>query len=283
MSDKVLPSVSNETSFIAVVIWFDPEPFIPENILSYAHNVDYVIVVDNSARYNKAMLPDSKNMIYIPMGYNAGIAAALNHGVSKAAELGADWVLTMDQDSSFAGNEFERLKATALDLQNDKSVAAIGPITDPKKDEDFRLEEINEIITSGSLNRLSSLQDVGGFNNELFIDCVDFDFCFRLREAGYRIFMDKSSKLDHRRGSPTIVSWRGRDFTVYNYTSTRYYYQVRNNLYLGYRFPEYRKVARRKIRRMLRNVLLFESNKLLNLTAIGHGALHFFLGRYGSR
>lgn len=256
---------------------------MPENILSYAHNVDHVIVVDNSSRDNSAMLPYPKNTIYLPMGCNVGIAKALNHGVSKAAELGADWVLTMDQDSSFAFNEFERLKVTALALQNDKSVAAIGAITDPKKDKDYRLEEVNEIITSGSLNRLSNVQDIGGFNNDFFIDCVDFDFCFRLREAGYRIFVDRGTKLDHRRGTPAIVNWRGRDYTIYNYTSTRYYYQVRNNLYLGYRFPEYRKSSRKKIRRIIRNVILFESNKVSKLTAMVKGGLHFVLGRYGPR
>lgn len=279
----MLQSSDKEISFIAVVIWYEPEPFMQENILSYAYNVDYVIVVDNSVNDNMAMLTHLQNVVYMPMWYNMGIATALNYGVAKAADLGADWILTMDQDSRFAVNEFEHLKATALALQKDKAVAAIGAITDPKIEKSFECEEVKEIITSGSLNRLSHFQAVGGFDETLFIDCVDFDFCFRLREAGYRIFMDKGSKLDHRRGTPTVVTWCGRDHTIYNYTGTRYYYQVRNNLYIGYRFPEYRKSSRKKIRRILRNVLLFEDNKFRNLTAIVQGAMHFLLGKYGSR
>jgi rhamnosyltransferase len=279
----MLQPAANDTPIIAVVIWYEPEPFMQRNILSYAYNVDYVVVVDNSVDDNMAMLPCLNNVIYIPLKYNAGIASALNYGISKAAELGAVWVLMMDQDSRFEVNEFERLKVTALALQHDKQVAVIGPITDPKKNKDYKLKEVNEIITSGSLSRLSNLQNLGGFDNKLFIDCVDFDFCFRLRESGYKIIMDKSSRLDHRRGTPTTVTWRGRDKTIFNYSSTRYYYQVRNNLYLGYRFPEYRKSSRKKIRRIIRNALLFEKHKYHNLMAIGQGVLHFLFGRYGPR
>jgi len=279
----MVKSADKTTSFIAVVIWYDPDPFMPENILSYANNVDHVIVLDNSVNNNADMLPCLKNIIYVPLGHNFGIATALNHGASKAAELGADWVLTMDQDSSFTFNEFERLKATVKALQHDENIAAIGPITDSLKDKDYELKEVGEIITSGSLNRLSHLQCVGGYNNDLFIDCVDFELSFRLRKAGYKIFMDSGVKLDHRRGTPAIVSWRGRDHTIYNYTSTRYYYQVRNNLYIGSRFPEYRRSSRKKILKNLRNVLLFEANKVSKLTAMAQGALHFILGRYGPR
>lgn len=274
---------AQEPSIVAVVIWYHPEISFLENIISYSSNVDDVIIVDNSENDNMLMLKDLPEVHYISLHHNAGIAAALNRGVAAAAALGADWVLTMDQDSRFAINDIEFLVASAWDMQDDTEVAVVGAITDPKLEKTFEYNEVSSVITSGSLNRLSSIQAVGGFDEKLFIDCVDFDFCFRLRRSGYKIIMDKSCKLDHRRGTPTIFTWRGRTWKTYNYSSIRYYYQVRNNLYLGRRFPDYRKESKRKVHRILRNVLFFETNKLSKLSAIVQGIVHFFVRRSGPR
>ena len=44
--------------------------------------------------------------------------------------------------------------------------------------------EVDKCITSASLVPVSAWNDVGGFNEELFIDFVDHDFCAKLKEHG---------------------------------------------------------------------------------------------------
>ena len=60
--------------------------------------------------------------------------------------------------------------------------------------------EVDKCITSASLVPVSAWNDVGGFNEELFIDFVDHDFCAKLKEHGYRILQIGSVKLSHELG-----------------------------------------------------------------------------------
>ena len=75
-----------------------------KNIGTYSPFVAKTIVVDNSADDNSHILTEVAGVEYIPLMANLGIATALNIGYKRAADLGAAWVLTMDQDSWFDGN-----------------------------------------------------------------------------------------------------------------------------------------------------------------------------------
>ncbi len=59
---------------------------------------------------------------YISLGKNRGIATAMNIGYRRAAELGASWVLTMDQDSSFSDEDIKNY------LTASRSVCPTTPI-----------------------------------------------------------------------------------------------------------------------------------------------------------
>lgn len=189
----------------------------------------------------------------------------------------------MDQDSAFDAPDIAALTDLARQKHDDARIAVLGSsqLAQPEGTPPFK--DSRTVITSGSLNRLSALKAVGGFNEALFIDCVDFDLCYRLGEAGYRTVQCNHIRLQHRQGHQEIRHFRGQRDVTFNYSPTRYYYQVRNNLYMARRFPGYRRQARRKIRRILRNVLLFETNKPRKLAAILQGMLHVMIGRDGPR
>lgn len=50
---------------------------------------------------------------------------------------------------------------------------------------------------------MEAYKKIKGFNNELFIDTVDTDFCYRLLLNGYRIIQLKNIYLDHQLGNIT--------------------------------------------------------------------------------
>jgi len=60
--------------------------------------------MDNSTNYNQELIDKIKanpKCVYLSMNGNLGLAGALNKGCHMAYEKGFDYILTMDQDSSF--------------------------------------------------------------------------------------------------------------------------------------------------------------------------------------
>ena len=94
--------MSEKKSIAGVVVLFDPEENVVENINSYLDQIDLLFIVDNSKNFNETIADYYKNnskVEYVYNGENLGIAAALNVGVKKAVGEGFKYLLTMDQDS----------------------------------------------------------------------------------------------------------------------------------------------------------------------------------------
>ena len=86
---------------VGVVVWYHPAEKEVEALSLYMNDVERVVVVDNSETDNSVLCEQLPNVQYISLGENKGIAAALNVGCNEAMKKGAEWVLTMDQDSQW--------------------------------------------------------------------------------------------------------------------------------------------------------------------------------------
>lgn len=167
---------------------------------------------------------------------NLGIATALNQLCRQAYEQGCQWLLTLDQDSvpdPSTMHEFARYTHLA-------DVAIICPrIEDRNMGRQYArssqgTEYVTRCITSGNLVRLEAWQHVGGYSDELFIDGVDFDFCLKLHEHGWRILRTNSVALLHEIGRGRQIPLPGgRQLSILNHSPQRLYYIVRNYLYIG--------------------------------------------------
>jgi len=95
-----------QNNLFGIVIWYYPTLENMDNINSYIDNVHKLIIIDNSDVDNSALLSGFNNskILYIANKENRGMAAALNQGCRIGINSGAEWVLTMDQDSSFLLN-----------------------------------------------------------------------------------------------------------------------------------------------------------------------------------
>ena len=92
------------------VVLYNPLENVKDNILSYLDLLDKLYVVDNSVNQdNQYLLPSSNKIVYINNKDNLGIAKALNIAFERAIKDGYTWVLTMDQDSKFLDDNFEKL------------------------------------------------------------------------------------------------------------------------------------------------------------------------------
>ena len=71
---------------------------------------------------------------------------------------------------------------------------------------------------------------MNGFWEKLFIDRVDDDFCFALRDNGWKILQTYKVKLEHEIGKPIQHSILGRTYYTDSYPDFRYYYIARNTI-----------------------------------------------------
>ena len=198
---------------------------------------------------------------------NAGIARSLNDGLAFAVEHGADWLLTVDQDTTLPAGYVDALLAVvnAHHERGHRRIGVIGAETigDAAGDLHYPTREVDGLLTTqevfqtGALWSVEALQLVGGFDEHFGIDAVDAAACLRLREAGFAVALAPRVRLEHRYGSGKKVRVLGRDVFATNHSPARRETMVRNRLRLFPRELRQSPVhALRTMRRLGMNVLM---------------------------
>jgi rhamnosyltransferase len=233
---------------IAVVPTFHPDEGAVTRLRLLASQVDRVIVVDDgSGPAADAVLARVRSMgaVVHRLDHNSGIATALNAGVRMALDDGADFVLNLDQDTElppryveialaqFArANPVTRLGIVCVDAVN--GAPALPTWISP---EGFGL--VPEAIQTGFVISRECLEVAGLFDERLVIDCVDTEYCLRVRDYGFRIAVAKGTDIRHAIGRraelrPFGIPMRhrkSRAIATYQYHSPfRRYYIARNNI-----------------------------------------------------
>lgn len=271
---------------IAVVTWFNPSSIHADNIRTFSKQVDRVIVVDDSAISHAHLLEGQSDVVYVPRLRNQGIAAALNVGYERAEALGADWVLTMDQDSSWEPDILNRYIDVVSAHSGDNSVAVFGPDFNGSGAEagytnEIELNDVSSLISSGSIVSLEAFDRTGGYNEDLFIDQVDHEFCCRLRAMGYRVVFVGGVSMRHRVGAPTTKKILGVTLTAGGHDAARKYYITRNTLFMRSAHRNPQTPYLRKILYMAIGVALLEDDKLNKLFHMLKGLAHHLRGVKG--
>jgi rhamnosyltransferase len=269
-----------------LVIWHEPTIDNIENTRRLALFFKKLYVIDNSNKpINVQENLPIESVIYTWMGCNLGIAAALNYGCKLLIEDGFEYALTLDQDSIIEKSSIDTHAREALTKLLDPRFAIVGMRTTKAEflsDPDFI--EVASVITSGNILRLSAWSAINGFNEKLFIDQVDHEFCYRLRKHGYQVLMNTSVELNHQVGNPISKEIFGFHITTTNHHWVRRYYQIRNSLYLRQNFPEESKsltLFLRDIRDMCLGILILEDHRYLKLKAMLLGAIDYYFDKFG--
>lgn len=289
-------------SCCAIIVTFYPGADITKNIAALRDQVDKIIIVDNASGdgYKELWerLTQQFDVSIIYNQENLGIAAALNLGLKKAKNDGYQWAATFDQDSQATPDMIETmLQAYELYPKNEK-VVSLSPRYKDKNTgvirgnqlfssmtETLPYVEAQTVMTSGNLLKLSVLDLVGYFNEGLFIDCVDYEYCLRCITQGYKILEVKDAVLVHGVGFPVQHKLLWRTVTANNHSTLRRYYVARNTVYI------YKKFAFKQPIWVIKNacvfvkmiviVVLFEANRKKKLSAIFRGLIDGLFGRLG--
>lgn len=274
----------------AGIVLFNPNiKRLSENINAVIVQCNHLYLVDNGSSnveevFNLLKEYDQSKISLICNKINLGIATALNQFTIAAMKDGYEWILTLDQDSVSPSNiikEFEKY----ITYQNIGMLCPV--INDRNKGEEIKIKEsyseINECITSGSLLNIEAWNNIGGFDENMFIDGVDFDICYRLRQSGYKILCIQSVILLHELGRieyHRFLFWR---VLVKNHSAFRKYYIARNIIYTAKKRRSTLLVVKGLLQeiKMLGIVALYEEDKLNKSKSICRGINDGFKGKVG--
>ena len=273
---------------VAVVVLYNPNRLVIKNILTYHSFLENIVVVDNSETSNEEILNDLKKMLKIHLivnQENKGIATALNQGIQKAILLGGEWILTMDQDSYFEGDMLKNYFKLFDDLNDKVKIAALGPNYE-KENSLEQIIKVENLITSGTLLNADVFKKIKGYDEKLFIDEVDNDYCYRAQLEGYDLYQCNNIFMNHALGNKKqITSIFGSKKTRILHSPIRLYYIVRNSLYMSEKYKNVFPIAIKKTNRdvivRIKNNLLYGSEKWSTIKFLLLGILHFKKRRFG--
>lgn len=254
--------------FGAIVVLYNPYEKEYQNILSYGSLVDHLLILDNSENnhheeVNRVTKQLDVSSEYIQFKKNIGLSKALNYGIKKIRHKKCDWVLIMDADSSLNSNIID-IYTEYINNNSVNKVALLAPvhITDRKKVDFFNgSHEIEWSMTSGCLFNLEIFSDLGGFNESLFIDGLDIDYCYHAREKGYKIIQCGMAKLNHVPAETQNISFMGIEILRYGKASSfRYYLQAESIIWNLFRYGKKKELVR-YLSKWFKVIFLFESKK----------------------
>lgn len=228
-----------ESKIFAVIVIYKPSKDILNNALntSKALRSNLIAIINEDTGKESRFLKDH-NISFISNKTNIGIAAALNQGIKHILDNRlSKLIILLDQDSVVSENILDKLLSTWNSSKNNHKIACIVPqIADIKKINPINAtvvqtdKTVNLAITSGMLIPAEAFDSIGLMDESLFIDSVDYEWCFRANYLGYKIIQSQKAVLEHGVGD-NIVNFFGIKKPIHK-NPIRHYYIVRNSLIL---------------------------------------------------
>jgi GT2 family glycosyltransferase len=173
------------------------------------------------------------------LGHNVGVAAGRN----IAARLGsAPVIVALDNDAIFSDEHM--LARAVLRLQNAPELGAVGfrILNFFTGGDDFTSWDyptamrahtqdefwVTRFVGAGHAIRRRAFDAACGYDDRLFFGGEERDLCYRIINVGYRIRYVPTISVRHKIAAEGRVRW----------DAGRYYYAVRNTLYIEFKFGE---------------------------------------------
>lgn len=280
-------------SLAGVIILYSPSVEVLDNVLSFIDHLVKLYVIDNSDTKDQILFDSLKQLSpkceLVINAENYGIAAALNQAVEFAIRDGFEWLLTMDQDSNFENdsyfNAFQR-------YEEKNGIALFSPELFENGHMENNQERIEFIIqkeiayTSGCIINLEKCVKIHKFEEKLFIDAVDTDFCLKLLKNKYQIIKIKGAILNHKLGYQERIRLPFNKCKYINlHSPIRHYYIIRNHTFILFKYlvsnPRFVILNYYRVLRKFIFAFLFHPDKLKIFNYAIKGIYHCFTNRFG--
>jgi rhamnosyltransferase len=187
----------------------------------------------------------------------------------------------MDQDSLIGPGLID---AYSIAIARDPSLTCLSPAISTDGVVKRKGGVVPYAITSGNLVRMRLFDEIGLYDEELFIDCIDFDFSLRVRRAGYCVCRIPEALIVHELGEAVQLPALAKKFYA-RHSPVRRYYMYRNYMYLMERylvaFPAF--VLKLGVLQFLLLPLIgmYDRDPVRSYRAIARGFLDYFARRHG--
>jgi len=167
---------------------------------------------------------------------NVGVAAGRNF----ATQLGAaPYVISLDNDAVFADDECVARAVARLRAQPELGALAFRIVDGDTQDEqiywdypiayltsDHASFEVTRFLGGGHALRREAFERAGAYDENLFFGGEERDVAWRMIRHGYRLRLYRDLAVRHRSVASCKLSWSDR----------RFYFSVRNALYINHKF-----------------------------------------------
>ena len=204
------------------------------------------------------------------------------------------FLLLMDQDSSFYNNNFIKYKNLINDLQWENILALGCNLVNFNYNIDndhvkIFVKQVDRLINSGTIINVDLAKKIGGWNEDLFIDEVDFDFCYRgILRKNKLLQTNNAVCLRHSVGKPLKKRFIFKTYESMNHNYIRKYYIMRNRLYVWKRYhhineKNFFKNYLKANFNLVKEIILIEDDKIMKLKYCYYGIrdfFFFFMGKF---
>lgn len=212
---------------LIAIVFYEGDDNVINIVVNLLEICKSILLINNGSHgHSKEIIEkirSDKNVKVIDNEHNKGIGVALNQALKYAVLLNKSYMMTLDQDSNISKECVLKL----IKRINHSDFASVGPFYLKEKSKD---KVVKYLITSGNIVRTDIAKKVGGYDERLFIDCVDIDFSFNLLANGYKMLQVGGAYMEHRIGERQCDSPIGVKY--YGHGEKRYYYNYRNNFFL---------------------------------------------------
>lgn len=229
-----------------ILVTYNPNIELLGNcIKSIFNDVRNIYIIDNGSN-NFEFDKNIDSVRIIRLEDNMGISYAQNIGIKEAIKNDAEYILLSDQDTIYPKSYIENMIKT---FSFDDNICAVTPLFKDsngkkvnngfyKKSFFFAKQffpekgyyEIFHTIASGKLIKTQCLNNIGLMDEDLFIDWVDYEWCWRARKKRYKIIGNADVVIEHQLGDNS----KNLGFREVNLRSyIRHYYITRNAFYLA--------------------------------------------------
>jgi rhamnopyranosyl-N-acetylglucosaminyl-diphospho-decaprenol beta-1,3/1,4-galactofuranosyltransferase len=292
-----------------------------DSLLNQTVKIDEIVIIDNCST-DKGVIIAIEKLPYVTLIQNLsnyGAAGGYCIGLEYAYKKKFDWVWLIDADSYPAIDAFEELLKFIYDSGPKNDIGAVASllidiqsnlIYQPLYWRNKWVEAIESISMdpvsvdcvafSGLLVNKNVIEKIGYPRKDFFMDIADWEYCLRIRNQ-YKIFTIPKSKVFHSVGNGKVVHffyrkklkkleedkikiYLDRKILLISHSSWRYYYRVRNDIYVS--FHEFRSLsamffASIRYLKICMGVVIYEDKKINKLINCLLGLIHGINGRLG--
>ena len=237
-----------------VIVTFNSEKVVGDCIRSLDEATKIIVVDNGSSDNTKKIVSEFKSVNLITTNKNLGYGSAANLGFSKAR---TEFAMLINPDIRFRQNTIYNL-VQAADRYNDAGILAPKIWANKKVQFGQRtfgrpLKQVGKVgaclpqgdcctiflIGAALFFPLKKFNQIGGFDENIFLFYEDDDICLRMSLAGFSLIHVDSAHADHKCGESTEKSseldWYRRWHTGWSKTYMQYKY---NGKSLGFVLPK---------------------------------------------